>query len=779
MIRLILDFDKLYDGGDQILSVADYVRAYVILQQAANKSETVDLVVRDRTCAQWLRRALDKYGLPESSIVMYNARTATELAWNVRVPSSFSDADIAADRLWEYSPSVFANDDFENVVLRSFYAAEFASVRLPFHSLGRLLEAYDGERWSQNAKIRCVSAAYRRRLEQWQNQAKTSAERRVAELIRNDISAAKLLVEQFVLLRSYPDDVARRVIGQDLDILKQLGMNTSGLAISEEAAASAIPHIGVYLDGLGSDVTTVDGVGALLAPMSGQLEVEFQKTRGVLNRLTGLVDSATISGIRNKFSALRTKLASELERLASLVGPVFPSNPDGLNTVESWVCWATDEYLPYRFWCERVGHSDTTLDDYSQVFQEWLYANCVDIQSSSNLALNKALLRISDWIGGPEKWLFVIIADNLGVRFLPALQKALNKQGFARTNIEYALASLPTETTVAKKCLLGATSVQSDVSGLDYPSLAQRWQGAFGDRPVHYLADISKVGSTPTEEPSVIFLNYLKLDEILHEDQSKAGMTYQETAEFYFDGLAKAIRGWSDDKGISQDLQIAVVADHGSLLLDSRAANLIDTGFFKTFAEDRHHRFLRLSDAELEQFPGNLQQQCFLFPRQQHGLFENYAVAQRYYRFANTGDGCYAHGGLSPEEVVVPVVMLSRALSKVEMPAISLVNKVFRYGNPEVIELEVTNPGQYELEDVTCEFAAEGMQSGTAYCAIIDSSAVARISTNAKFRNTGKPVTELRVSASFVLAGQDHELPEIAIPIEVKSLVERKERRFR
>lgn len=779
MIRLILDFDKLYECGDQVASVAEYVKAYGALRQAVGRTEVLDLVVRDRTCAQWLRRAISKHGVPESTIVNYNARTATEQAWNVPVPPSFSDADLAYDRLWEYSPSVFANDDFENAVLRSFYGAGFASPRLPLHSLGKLLDAYDSERWSQNAKIRCVVATYRRRLERWQSQAKTNAETRFAEMIKDDIGAAKLLVEQFMLLRSYPEAVTRRVIGQNLDMLNQLGLNASGLCVSEEAAASAIPHTSVYLDELSSGITTIDGVESLLAPMSGQLEIEFEKARSVLNRLTGLADPQTVNKIRSKFAPLRSKLASDLDRLGGLVSPAFPASPECLSTVESWVSWAVDEYLPYRFWCERVSHSDEALDGYSQMFQEWLYANCVDIQSSSSLALHKALLRVSDWIDGPEKWLLVIIADNLGVRFLPALQRALNKHGFARTKAEYALASLPTETSVAKKCLLGASSLQSDVAAFDYSSLAQRWGGEFGDRPVHYLADISKIGGTPAEEPSVIFLNYLKLDEILHEDQSKTGMTYQDTAGFYFEGLAKAIRGWSDAKGISQDLQIAAVADHGSLLLDSRAANLIDTGFFKTFTEDRHHRFLRLSDAELEQFPGNLQQQCFLFPRQRHGLLENYAVAQQYYRFANGGDGCYAHGGLSPEEVVVPVAMFSRALSKVEMPVISLVSKVFRYGNPEVIEIEVTNPGQYELEDVTCEFAAEGMQSGTAYCAIIDSSAIARISTNAKFSNTGKPVTELRVSASFVLAGQKHELAEIAIPIDVRSLVERKERRFR
>lgn len=779
MIKLILDFDKLYDGGVQIASVAEYVGAYRMLRQGVSSSEQVDLVVRDRTCAQWLQRALGKHGLDDSALVSYNARTATEKAWNVRIPSSYSDADIAYDRLWEYSPSVFTNDDFENVILRSFYGAEFASPRIPLHSLGKLLDAYDPGRWSENEKIRCVAMVYRRRLELWQSQAKTSTDLRLAQMITSDIAAAKLLAEQFILLRSYPEDIGHRVMGQDLDVFKQVGLNTSGLAIGHEAMASVIPHIVVYLDGLIGDITTIDGIDLLLAPMSGQLEIEFERVRGVLHRLSGLVDPATVSRVKSKFAQLRSKIASELDRLAGLVSPAFPANPDSLETVESWIEWAVDDYLPYRFWCERVGHCDDVLDGYNQKFQEWLYTNYLDIESNSSQALHRALLRVSDWIDGPEKYLLVIIADNLGVRFLHSMQRAFNKYGFASTNVDYALASLPTETAVGKKCLLGGSSVQSDVATSDYSSLVKRWQSVFGNRPICYLADVSKISDRPVEEPSVFFLNYLKLDDILHEDQSPSGMTYQDTAEFYFDGLGKAVRAWSDEKGIAQDLQIAIVADHGSVLLDSRAVNLIDTAFFKSVAEDRHHRFLRLSDAELEDFPGNLQKQCFLFPRQKYGLSENYAVAQRYYRFANTGDGCYAHGGLSPEEVIVPVVMLSRALSKIEMPTMSLVNKVFRYGNPEVIELEVTNPGQFQIEDFTCEFLAEGMQCGTAYCALIDSSVVAKITTNAKFSNTGQPATQLKVSATFILAGQKYELPASVFSIDVRSLVERKERRFK
>lgn len=122
--------------------------------------------------------------------------------------------------------------------------------------------------------------------------------------------------------------------------------------------------------------------------------------------------------------------------------------------------------------------------------------------------------------------------------------------------------------------------------------------------------------------------------------------------------------------------------------------------------------------------------------------------------------------------------MLGRALSDIDMPVFSLVSGVFRYGNPEVIELEVTNAAQFQLEDLTCEFEAEGLQSGTAYCALVDSSAVTKISTNAKFNNTGRSATELKLTATFVLAGEKHGIQTMLFPIEVKSLVERKERRF-
>lgn len=778
MVRIIRDLDALYDGGDVVESVAGYVRAYAVLQRAVNSSQTVELVVRDRSCARWLERAAAKYGAQKAQVVNHDARVATAQAWGVAIPASYTDADIAHDRLWEYAPSVFPDDGFENVLLRTFYGEVFLSAHLAVSGLGLVAEAYDLERWRQNEQMRCVATAYKRRMDQWQRNAHPGAQARLAKLIATDIGAARLLLQQFLLLQSYPEEVARRVIGERFDDLKQLQPGLAGLSVEEDARASVIPHVAVYLDEAGAMVATIADIDGFLGRMSGLLDIELNQTRTVLERLAPQLDEKTVSKVQERFAALLPERRPDVDRLRDLVGPPFPSAPEGFTSEQDWVRWAVDEYLPYRFWSDRTGQSSDALADLGCAFQDWLYSSYQSIRSSSRLALHNALHRVRDAVSGPEKWLLVIVADNLGVRYLPLLLRALNRRGFAKTFCEYAIAALPTETGVAKKCLLGDSGSQAAVAAVEYADLVKRWQGVFWDRPVHYAADLSKLDSVEAGAPSTIFLNYLVLDEALHKDDAPSGRTHEETIGYYCDGLAGAVRKWADSRGIAHDLEIAVVADHGSVFLDGSEANPVDTSFLKDYAEDRHHRFVRLSDAELSEFPESLQQQCYMFARHQHELADTYAVARANFTFSKGAGRGFAHGGLSAEEVIVPVAVLRLALSQMEMPRLSLVSKVFRHENPEDIKFELTNPSPYELEDVVCELRAEGLVTQTAFLPAVRASEVAAFSVQGKFRKTGQPVDRLMVACSFQLGGQRHDLDESSFPIELKSLVERKERRF-
>ena len=100
-------------------------------------------------------------------------------------------------------------------------------------------------------------------MDLWQRNAHPGAQARLAKLIATDIGAARLLLQQFLLLQSYPEEVARRVIGQRFDDLKHLQPSLAGLSVEEDARASVIPHVAVYLDEAGAMVACLNGLDVL------------------------------------------------------------------------------------------------------------------------------------------------------------------------------------------------------------------------------------------------------------------------------------------------------------------------------------------------------------------------------------------------------------------------------------------------------------------------------------------------------------------------------------
>jgi hypothetical protein len=88
-------------------------------------------------------------------------------------------------------------------------------------------------------------------------------------------------------------------------------------------------------------------------------------------------------------------------------------------------------------------------------------------------------------------------------------------------------------------------------------------------------------------------------------------------------------------------------------------SSIIDPKFFAGRAQDKHHRYISINDDELKQLPVNVQFQCYLFEKNRFGLEQNYLAARNYYRFIETNASTYIHGGLSPEETLVPVAVFT------------------------------------------------------------------------------------------------------------------------
>jgi hypothetical protein len=90
--------------------------------------------------------------------------------------------------------------------------------------------------------------------------------------------------------------------------------------------------------------------------------------------------------------------------------------------------------------------------------------------------------------------------------------------------------------------------------------------------------------------------------------------------------------------------------------------------------------------------------ECYLIDRQVFKTNRNYLIARQYYRFLKTQENFYVHGGLTPEEVVVPFARFTCEPVIPAHPTVRLVTNEFRYAVRSKIVLEVGNPNAFSLD---------------------------------------------------------------------------------
>jgi hypothetical protein len=125
--------------------------------------------------------------------------------------------------------------------------------------------------------------------------------------------------------------------------------------------------------------------------------------------------------------------------------------------------------------------------------------------------------------------------------------------------------------------------------------------------------------------------------------------------------LAEDVRTFAERIGAEHNLVVIVVSDHGSTRIPAEAPNPIDRCFYASRVSDQHHRYVTISDKELAALPDNVRFECYVFERERFDLPTNYLAARSTYRFAEAGAGIYVHGGLSPEETIVPLTVFTPA----------------------------------------------------------------------------------------------------------------------
>jgi hypothetical protein len=221
-----------------------------------------------------------------------------------------------------------------------------------------------------------------------------------------------------------------------------------------------------------------------------------------------------------------------------------------------------------------------------------------------------------------------------------------------------------------------------------------------------YVASIGELRAVSERKHDVYFLNYLAVDVALHQNEDDTGVSHAQAIRGHLTSLSEDIRAFARRIGAERDLMVIIASDHGSTCIPKGTVNVIAGKFYRDRAEDEHHRYISLADENLAKLPDNVKYDCYILSRETFELDKNYLVARRLYRFLPTDDNAYIHGGLTPEETLVPLAVYRPVTISPKPLIVTLVGEAKVYvGTKFDLSLEITNVNSYPCLNVTAEIA--------------------------------------------------------------------------
>jgi len=382
------------------------------------------------------------------------------------------------------------------------------------------------------------------------------------------------------------------------------------------------------------------------------------------------------------------RLAPCLERrqwgqLRKLLSPSKPS--DIPERPEDVLQWFRDEYLPYREWQWRTNDQQAQQHslDLAKRFAEWYLKFYPQALVSGKSGKHLSIFHVGALKQDETKYVtLLILLDGLHLMDAQQLLQALRKETrHLAIREDLVFAPLPTVTQFAKEALLRAVPPR-DVS--EVPLLAE---------------DISERKS-PIERLEAAQAGELLIWRIQEPDHTYHARNTSETLERDIEGqlntIARKVVDIVEQLPARVPLQLVVTTDHGRLLGTSRRNVPIPPGM------EAHGRAAWGPTGKV--FPqagytldGNLAYLC----GDRYGLPVDAAVILNEDAFHTNddkqGQEKFAHGGLFPEEVIVPWIVLERdAVHGARSITASITGKG-KAGQPGTASVRITNHNEVPL----------------------------------------------------------------------------------
>ncbi|MEW6180946.1 MAG: hypothetical protein AB1522_13585 [Chloroflexota bacterium] len=774
MIKIIYDPQGLTSAGeDRVREISAYPRLVKSCLTSLSEGKDQTIILVQPVLLQWFKNMSARY--PQGTFVFetLDARLALAQKWGMEIPASVTNEDILQAGLLELDLQPQPGFSFEDTLLAHFYAPIFSAKTFPFTQIAALLNAIEPQRWREHKAVPLLARTLHNRLEEWKSKARSSEQRRLIELFAADPFGLKRSLMQFRLLRGYPD-LGEALLDQSFDLFQSLILPLEDLEIQEVEIRETVSQITYLLNN--QQPNSPDDLAALLETASGLLAVEFEAVERALHTHPEWITPEVVDQVEEKFTSQSRRLRRRLGALRGMIQPPKPAAPEMDWDVERMLAWAKESYLPYQAWCDAQDRFEAGLYALGDKFSEWLMARWNDLHANSRRMVFNLLPNIAAELKRPGWVNLVLVVDNLGWSFSEMLRELFQERGYYLAAAEPYIAMAPSETEISKKCLLSGAVGYQAMDDKTYKGIIEKgWVPYFNDRAFRYLSDVGALSTVQTIDAAAYVVNYLAVDKALHRSADEIGMPQRLHIQHLLENLVEKCVQFIEKHGLQENIRIHVVSDHGSTRIPAEIPNDLDPSFFKTSGFDaRSHRYITVSPERFAGLADNLRLDCFFLPANDFLNPENVLCARRGNRFIPTAKDFYVHGGLLPEEMIVPYLLFEPAAAPLQNLTVLLRKTEYRY-RLESIELELGNPNDLAVENISVMVLNGNVESEPARVASLNGKTKTLLQIQARFRQTKvlEDQTSLRLRVRFQARGEQHSF-DFQAKITMKKMVEEK-----
>jgi len=774
VIRIIEDPHRLLNTQTietRVNSLKDYLILYKQLLEFIPTGENLEILVQNPTISQWLKNMASRYPAGTFVFETLDARAALAQRWGMDIPPHVTNEDILEAGLLELDLQPQPGISFDNTLLAHFYAPIFTARSFPFTQITSLLNAIDLRRWNANRKVPLLARIANLRLEEWKRKARTGDQRRLIELFESDPIELKRNLMQFRVLCHYPA-LGEALLGESFNLFRLLKLPLDDLPVEEGQIPQTVLQVTYQLNS--QTPTTPQEMAGLLESVSGLLAVEFEALERALSNHPEWITVEIIDQLQAKFSAHYRRYARRIEALRSLIQPPKPVSPQLDWDVEQMLAWAREAYLPYQAWCDRQERFDPELYVIGDKFSQWLLTNWHDLHANSQRMVFNILPHIATDLVRPGWVNLVLVIDNLSWSFSEMLRELFQERGYYLAVAEPYLAMVPSETEISKKCLLSGAVGYQKIDDKSYKGIIEKgWVPFFDNCAFRYFSDIGELSKVQHIDSAAYMVNYLAVDKALHQSANEIGIPHRDHVHHLLENLVENCVAFVEKHSLRENIRIHIVSDHGSTRIPAEFPNEIEIEFFKTSGFDtRSHRFITVSQERFASLADNLRMDCFFLPANDFLNPENVLCARRANRFIPTDKDIYVHGGLLPEEIIVPYLVFEPITAPLQELSVLLRRNEFRY-RLESIELELGNPNDLVVEQISISILNNNIESEPYRLAILNAKTKTLVKINARFRPTSlvEDQTSLRLRIRFIARGEQHSF-DFQTKITMKKMIE-------